>query len=377
MKYQRYEYLQPGVETVKTTPIYGGEGILLPKFDYPISITENLKRAAEHNNPLWVPNSTQEFQSIQPNDFIKATGKNKERGLTVAADFSRNSPVNWTFTDWFLTDWTFIAKVGGPMLTPGFKLLEDVTDWEKVVKFPDLKDWDFDTYAENFMKNEYDPSRALVTDIGLGCSERFVSIMGGYTEAMLAFATEPEACADFFEAFIDHEIEQFDRFMDYYPFAMITYHDDWGNEKDTFFSPDMLKSMLFKPTKRFIDHVKSKGVLFEFHSCGNIMRFLPYFIELGVDFLQIQRRAVDFVKLKKEYGDKIGFGTFPEGLDFGGPDPTKEELTEMIHKSIDMFAATGGLYCGIMLKDPELSWYATNELYAYGREFYDKEQGRS
>ena len=373
MKYPRIAYGDPSAPSVKGMSMFGGGETVLPKFDYPISSIENLQRVARHEKPMWVPNPMLEFQSINPNDMIRPTKATE--GLQICMDFTRPATENYTFTDWFLTDWTFVHSAGGPMLTPGFVLCEDVTEWRKYVKMPVLSDWDWDTFKEDYFKNKHDPNKVLSVDIGLGCTERFVSIMGGYTEAMLAFAIEPEACKEFFEAFIDHEIELFDKMMENYPINLLTYHDDWGNEKDTFFSSAMLEDMLMGPTKRFIDHVKARGVVFEFHSCGNITRFLPYFVELGVDFMQIQRRAVDFVALKEQYGAVLGFGGGIEGLEMGSPAPGIEKLVTMVQNTVDLYASTGGFYAATFLSEPEAVWTAASEFYAYSREFYDKENG--
>ena len=374
MKYPRYEFGDPTIPTVKvrTGMMGGGAELTLPKFDYPIPQKENFKRSAYHNKPMWAPSSQLDCQSISPNDMILPTEATK--GLCVCMDFTNPHTADYTFTDWFHTEWTYVHSAGGPMLTPGFMLCDDVTEWRKAVKFPVLSDWDWDTFHDDFMKNKYDPEKILTVDIGLGCTERFVSIMGGYTEAMLAFATEPEACKDFFEAFIDHEIEQFDKMMEYYPIELLTYHDDWSNERDTFFSEAMLEAMLVDPTQRFIDHVKARDVIFQFHCCGNMMRFLRYFVDFGVNLLQIQRRAVDFIKLKELAGTKIGFNAGIEGLDMTKPLPSKDELVKMIQKTVDTFASTGGFMASVMgVRDPELMWMAINEFYAYSREFYDKE----
>ncbi|MDR2665712.1 MAG: hypothetical protein LBC21_05480 [Oscillospiraceae bacterium] len=373
MKYPRYGYLDPGVDTVEAQSFFSPEKFKLPKFERPISAVENLKRAARHDRPRWMPLSVTDIQSVAPNDCILPT--EKTAGLTVAADFTRFAKEDWTFRDWFLTDWTFVVSAGGPMLTPGAQVLDDVTKWESVVEFPNLDDWDFDTYASNYMKNVYDPQKALNIDIGLGCTERFVSLMGGYTDAMMAFATEPGACRAFFERFIDHEIEQFDRLLEYYPITMLTYHDDWGNEKDTFFSPKMLEDMLAEPTKRFIRHVKSRDIVFEFHSCGNITRFIPYFIDFGVDFLQIQRRVVDYPAVKEQYGGKIGFCGGIEGLDFSSAPPEKDEIIKLVRNTADVLGAGGGYYGGPFFADPEALWTAACEWYAYSREMYDRERG--
>ena len=368
MKYPRYSYGDPAAPTIVKS-MFGNAELTLPKFDYPITPAENFRRSAYHQNPMWSPISLMDFQTISPNDFIRPTKATE--GLNVCMDFTHPHTEDYTFTDWFLTNWTYVHKVGGPMLTPGFMLCDDITKWKEQVKFPNFSEWEWDSFRDNFMKNEYNPDKVLAVDIGLGCTERLVSILGGYTETMLAFATEIDACKEFFDAFIDHAIELFDRFMDNYPLNLMTYHDDWSNEKDTFFSPAMLEYMLMGPTKRLIDHVRSRGVVFEFHICGNCTRFLPYFTELGVDLLQMQRRAVDFVMVKETYGTKLGFCSGIEGMDPGNTPPPKDELIPMIRKTIDLFAGNGGHYFSLFLRDPELIWNAATEIFAYSREFYD------
>ncbi|MDR0818262.1 MAG: hypothetical protein LBN43_01655 [Oscillospiraceae bacterium] len=362
MKFPRYEYKQAGVPTIKSKMFFSDGVVELPKFDRPCSAVENLKRAARHNKPYWVPVGLTDLQSINPTDLLVETAK------------VQSSKVNVRFQDWFGADWTFVASAGGPMLTPGVpQIMEDVTEWESVVKFPDVDNFDFAGPAEEYLKTSYDPDKALEIDIGLGCTERFVSLMGGYEDAMVSFATEPEACAAFFERFIDWEIAHFDKLFEHYPVTMINYHDDWGSEKDTFFSSQMLEDLIFKPTKRFFDHIKSKDVIVQLHSCGNINRFIPYMIDLGVEFMQIQRRVVDFPKVKEKYGGKIGFCGMVEGLDFGGPPPEKEKLLEMIRNTIDILGKGGGLYLGMFMSDPELLWAAVNEIYAYSSEKYSEE----
>jgi hypothetical protein len=340
--------------------LFSEQIVELPKFERPCSAVENLKRAARRDKPYWTPNGLTDLQSINPTDLLTETAK-------VQA-----SPVNVRFRDWFGADWTFVASAGGPMLTPGTQICSDVTEWERIVKFPDLDAFDFASPAIEFMRNTYDPEKALSIDIGLGCTERFVSLMGGYEDALVSFATEPEACAEFFERFIDWEIRHFDKLLENYPLTMLTYHDDWGSEKDTFFSADMLERLIYSPTKRFFDHVKSKDVIIELHSCGNINRFIPYMISLGVDFMQIQRRVVDFPAVKAKYGDKIGFCGMIEGLDFNSPLPEKDKLLEMVRYTQDVLGANGGLYVGMFISDPELLWAAVSELYAYSTELYSK-----
>ena len=136
----------------------------------------------------------------------------------------------------------------------------------------------------------------------------------------------------------------------------------------------MMEELVFEPTKRILDHIKSKDILFEFHCCGNITRFIPYMIDLRMDFLQIQRRAVDIPAMKLKYGDKIGFNVFVEGQNMGQT-YTQEETAQMLRSSVDLYGKGGGAYVNVFEFRPERAWDMVTELYAYSREFYDRERG--
>jgi hypothetical protein len=218
-------------------------------------------------------------------------------------------PDGGRYIDWYGVDWTWVASAGGPMVTPGTQLLDDITKWETDMKFPDLKSFDWTDQAKNFMENTYNSDKVMNVNIGAGCTERLVAVLGGYSESMLAMAMEPEAVIDFCNYFADFTIRFLDIIFGFFPVNMVTMHDDWGTERDTFFSSAMMEEMILEPTNRIVQHVKNKGSLFELHSCGNIMRFIPYMIDMNIDFMQIQRRAVDIPAAKAKYGDRIGFDT--------------------------------------------------------------------
>jgi len=367
MKYPRQKFGDPSVGTSKMIMAYSAHEVEVPKFDYPIPSIENFRRNAARTNPMWTPASISELQTIGAQDVITE----KVRGMQIHTNFrSSENDHDYEFKDWFGTDWTWVKSAGGAMLTPGTQLLDDITNWEKGVVFPNLKEWDFEETADRFLKSEYDPAKALQIDIGRGCTERLVSLMGGYTEGMLALAVEPEAVRDFFDRHTDFVIELFDKLNDLYPLDMITYHDDWGTERDTFFSEKMMEDLVFEPTKKVISHIKSKGVSFMLHSCGNITRFAPYMVEMHADMLQLQGRAVDIPELKRKYGDKIGFNAGIEGLDFGAQ-VDEETLRRLIRESVDLYAPGGGYLPAFFMTDPEQLWIALTELYAYSREFYE------
>ena len=356
--------MQPGIEVLSVPNPMSSEIMKIPKLDFPISPKENFYRVVKRDNPLWVPNSSADFDSY-----------------TMGTGLGPPPPSNWGGTERreFLDEWgaetVWVPEVGAPMNKPGSAFLEDVTQWENKVRFPEYGE-NWEDAAKHFMETKYDANRPLRTNIGQGLTERLVSLMGGYTLFCEALLLEPEACRAFFDHFADYTIEKVERMLELIPYNMITYHDDWGTERSTFWSPQIMEELIYEPTKRIIDTCKSKGAAFELHCCGNIESFVPYMIDMGVDFMQIQRRANDVPELKRKYGSEIGFCSFIEHTGTDLPQPSEDEFCALIRETVDLYASGGGMYALVNGATDELNWAGTYELFCYSREFYDKEQSR-
>ena len=357
--------MEPGFPTVEVKTPFGGTVFTLPKFDTPITPKENFIRVAKRDNPMWVPNHLTDTQEFQHNEL----GSHKHRVYQGAPDFMKASQVDYKFLDPFGNSWTWVASAQGAMLTPGTKVLDDIKKWDKVIKWPVYNEWTYEEVAKEFMENRYDPTKLLHINIFQGLTEMLVAFLGGYGAGMLAMAEEPEAVADFFTFFSDRMIAFYDLMKSLYPLDMVTYHDDWGTQRATFFSPAMLESLVFEPTKKIIDHIKADGVLFQFHTCGKIDSFMPYICELGTDFNQIQRSAVDVPNVKAIYGDRTGINLPIDGH-IPGMTYTEEQMIDLARKNVDLYAKGGGYYPWIFEKDPKALWALTTELYAYSREYY-------
>ena len=373
MEYPRPAYLEPGVKTTTNKTAFGAVPIVAPLFDAPISARENFVRAARRENPLWAPVSYSDIQSLLINELAdEKPAVGGSLGVQLGPRFTEMPDYDYIFHDAHGNSWSWVAQAGGAMLTPGTKVLEDICDWEKVLKLANVGDWSFRETAERFMKNKYDPDKVMHINIHQGLTEMLVAFIGGYEQGMVAMAVEPEACRDFFAAYAQYMIDFFDFLSTLYPIDFITYHDDWGTEKDTFFSERMMEELVYEPTKKIVDHIKGKGKIFELHTCGKIERFLPYMCDLGIDLLQIQRRANDMPKLKQEYGHRIGFNAPIEGIDrAAGADCTDSKLVELIQKTVQIYGKGGGLYPWLFETDPEKVWLVASELYCCSREYYE------
>ncbi len=350
MKYERPPY-SPDAEFEEIPMPFSAAKLMAPKLDYPISVKENFRRVAKRDNPMWVPNSLTDIRNVGQQELEAPPPQEGGPGGPAWGSKERN-----TFADEFGCHWTFVPEAGGPMLTPGMPpVVSDITKWEEQVKWPDLSRHDYVECQKKFIEKTAGVDKVLHLNIGQSSTERLVALLGGYEQAMIAMAEEPEAVHDFLMAFATFTRDRFLRMTGIAKVDFVTFHDDWGTERDTFFSPAMMEEIVFEPTKIIIDAIKSTGAVFQLHSCGRIERFVPYMIDLGVDFVQLQRRANDVPMLKEKYGDRIGFNTGLEGVDTRAP-----------------LGFRCGFYTNIRNGSQEELWTAVHELFCYSREYYEK-----
>ena len=264
MKYERVPYMAAGAQYE-----YGGTAtkpIRIPVFDYPISRRENFRRVLERDNPMWVPTTISDFNYTMGSVL---TGFNDLR-------FDFTERCDWT--DLYGCVWEWVPEAGGSMLKPGAPpVLDDITEWEKKIRWPDLNEERIKECCEKYMSQPYySPDRLNCYDIGMGCTERLVAVLGGYEQAMLAFAVEPEACKEFMSELSRFHCRMFDIINKYFPTDLVHYHDDWGTERDTFWSEKMMEEIVYEPNEIFFKHVKEKGAAITLHTCGCVRRFVPY-----------------------------------------------------------------------------------------------------
>ena len=198
MKYKRLPYMAQGSahQYVGTTVV----PINVPAFDYPISPRENFQRMLKRDNPRWVPTSLGDFNFTMGGEL---TGLSDLR-------FDYTERIDWT--DLFGCVWEWVPSAGGSMLKPNVPpVLEDITEWEKKIVWPDLDEARIKACCEEYRGRPYCHAEKMnMFDIGQGCTERLVAVLGGYGEAMLALAEEPEACHDFMAELSKFHCEMFD-----------------------------------------------------------------------------------------------------------------------------------------------------------------------
>ncbi len=110
--------------------------------------------------------------------------------------------------------------------------------------------------------------------------------------------------------------------------------DDWGSQTGLMISPVLWKRHFRRHYRRIIDEIHRWGKDVIFHSCGNVTRLIPEFIDLGVDILDpVQPKAMDLDDVGKQFGGRIAFsgGIDDQRLE----DLTPQQVKDAVRHAID------------------------------------------
>ena len=299
------------VAEVPKNPIMPGMKI----YDYPVTTKENCK-AAYTKKPYWQMLGNVECKTFTP----RILPDNVARAFVFEA--TPFDPNKGGGKDMFGIEWEYVAQVGGSMVRPGKPFVEDAGEIMDKVQWPDIDKWDWEGSAKE-NKDFLTDSTFNLCWFQTGFYERLISFMD-FENAIMAIFDEDQkdAVHAFFDKLADLYIRIFDKFMTYFPKIDGFYiHDDWGSQKETFFSPAVAEEMIVPYMRRVTDFLHSKGRFCELHSCGQLLKQVPNMIKAGWDAWGGQAMN-DTHKIYELYGDQILVGVIPEPFD---PETSSEE----------------------------------------------------
>ena len=314
---------------------------------------ENMDLVWQHKQPLWVPMINTDAQMIIPPEF-----NDRPLFMNCVVDFG----VQWELDPEHPELMTHVK--------PGCELFDDITEWKKHVTFPSCKDknWEMAAMRTKAMWAKKDEIQGYVVG-NMGAFEKICAMMG-HVNAMMAMYDDEEAFAEFVEAYADYRIEQFEYIKKYLDVDFLMMHDDWGNQKNMFFSPEMWRKFFKEPERRMVKRCQELGMHYMHHSCGYIEPIIPDLVEIGVESWHGGSPVNDLKKIKAEYGDKLIFagGVDPQVTDTGRA--TEEEIRAEVRRVIDTLGKGGGLMISsaVMFSTvPNVDILVDDETAKYGR----------
>ena len=273
------------------------------------------------------------------------------------AGLDERAPDNKSGKDFFGCTWVYdpmgAAAVPDTSVTP---ILEDICDWREKVVFPDLESVDWEQKAVEAGVPDFDPDKINYFMLLEGPFERLHTLMG-FENALCAMLTDPDEVSAFFDRLTEMKCREMEILRKYYKAEVICFHDDWGTQKNMFFSPDLWRELIKPQIKKIAAHCHELGMFFEMHSCGKMDQIIPEFPEIGIDSFQGQG-INDIVSAMEKTGNTLSYNITPryqylEAAAAAGT-LTEEEVRTKIREEI-MDCAEHGIYTPSFL--PASSWW--------------------
>jgi hypothetical protein len=267
---------------------------------------------------------------------------------------------------------------------PGAFILDDVTKWDKVVKWPrdikkEIAETDWDALAADGLKDINREESGVIAMTGLMPFQELMGLLG-FTEGLCAIIEEPEAVSELLNYMADYFVPIIEKTVDYYKPDYLYLLDDTASKYAPFFSLKAYKE-IFKPiytklTKYGVD----RGIPVVLHNCGRCEDQIDDFLDWGVRYWDPAQTDNNLLGIKEKYKGKLAI---LGGWDYvPNPDKpiTEEDIRASVRASIDKYAPGGGYgFAGGWLgkaEDAELNGningWIQSEVASYGADFYKK-----
>jgi hypothetical protein len=275
--------------------------------------------------------------------------------------------------DMFGVKWEYVPVAGGSMVRPGCSVTDDANELSDKLVWPDIESWDWAGSAtEN--KEFLRPDRFNQCWFFNGWFERLISLMD-FEDAAVAMIDngQKDAVKAFFDKLSDLYIAIFDKYIRTFPeIDGFCIHDDWGSQRETFFSPETAAEMIVPYMRRVTDRLHDCGKYCELHSCGQLFKQIPNIIAAGWDTWTGQDMN-DTAAIYDLYGDRLLVGVLPETYD-----PliaNEEEQRAAARRYAERFCRPDKPSCLNFYAGPVLTPVFLEELYRQSRKCYCPKKG--
>lgn len=285
---------------------------------------ENQLRLYRHEKPLRLPRGTDTCWLRWPGDY--KVGKGAEK-------------------DWWGVTWLTQPDGGATVDETQPRILTDLSKWREQVKIPDpytLGKWPDDGVNGTAHWNRETQVGAIF--LHMGHFERLQSLMG-FEEAITAFYDEEneENLRDFFAAITEYKLQCLRLTKEYFNPDVVVYQDDWGMERNMFFSPAIWHEWIKPEYIKIVAECHRLGMYFECHSCGHVQEVIGALVdECKIDSIQtLQYPANDIRMVKANYGDRLVIRGGYDGQTALRGDVPEEKIRAVLRESLEVLAPGG------------------------------------
>ena len=232
-------------------------------------------------------------------------------------------------------------ETGATLPEPGNFMLADIEDWEKVIKFPERPEVDYEQmYKHDLEVSGIDRDKsAVMAGPGLMPFQQLVAFMG-FTEGLMALYTDPIpswTCST--PWWTGSSRSCMPRWSTISPTSG-TMLDDTCAKQTPFFSMETYRDV-FKPIyMRLAKPALDRGIPVEFHNCGKFQIQIPDMLDFGVKYTDPAQETNDLLKIQKDYKGKlcvVGGWDWDHHIPKNWPDFDEEEIRQGVRDAIDKY----------------------------------------
>jgi hypothetical protein len=345
-----------------------------------LSPKENYLRLGRGEMPEYVPNFT--MGGIWPPNGTPT--KYHPMLMAMAPTMPMGERISDTeYKDAWGVPYVSNAETGGASLPkPGAFILDDITQWSRVIKKPDAApadSFDWEKLARDGTAHINRETSGVICMAGNGPFQALIGFMG-FTEGLCALIEEPEACEELFQWMADFYLPYTEKTIEYFKPDMIYLLDDTAAAKDPFFSTDVFRR-LFKPIyARYTRMAQDRGIPIQLHNCGRCEDWMQDYIDIGVSYWDPAQECNDLLAVKQKYKGKLavvgGYNLIP-GDTYN--DMSEEYVRSTVRSTLDKYAPDGGYawlggYLGRSDEkevSAQINTWINEEVDAYGMTFYN------
>ena len=223
-------------------------------------------------------------------------------------------------------------------------ILEEISDWSKVVKFPKAIDVDLDMAYEKSLQIIDRTQSCLAIGPHFSPFQELAGLMG-FEGGLIALAEDPEEVSAMLNAMVDHIMPHWKKAFEVFKPDFWHMADDSCAKNSPFFSPATYEEVFLPIYMRLAEPAREAGVPVLFHNCGYTTPFLEYMYQFGVRVTEPFQESNDIVKCQEQFKGRmsfVGHWGWGQHIPNNYPDFDEEELRQDIRNTIDKCSVHGG-----------------------------------
>ena len=223
-----------------------------------------------------------------------------------------------------------------PIVTEENQVIQDIEEWQKYVKVPDLisncsEGW------ETALKNKaaIGDDRLSMTIMGTGIFEQCHMLMT-FEDCLCNFLEYPDEMHELIDVITQYRLDYMKLIVEnLHPDAILS-HDDWGSQNSLLMSPDTWREFFKEPYRKLYDYLHENNVLVVHHSDSWCESIVEDMVDIGIDIWQGVLPTNNIPKIVEQLDGRM---TIMGGIDsvVDRADATEEEIRAEMKRALDTY----------------------------------------